>query len=117
LRFGRTRSYDGPVSYRLEWNGLTFVFSGDTTPSQFFIDNAKGADLLIHECFSTVTQLIERSGYDERPHAPSGPWCPRQGDVWPQTLHGCHQRTIPLADIGGIEIPQRSSLLPPTEVC
>ena len=58
--------YDGPVSYRLEWNGLTFVFSGDTTPSQFFIDNAQGADFLIHECFNTVKQLMERSGYDER---------------------------------------------------
>src|SRR5262249_58970698 len=58
--------YDGPVSYRLEWNGLTFVFSGDTTPSQFFIDNAKGADLVVHECFNTVTQLIERSGYNEK---------------------------------------------------
>jgi ribonuclease Z len=57
---------DGPVSYRLEWNGLTFVFSGDTTPSQFFVDNAQGADLLIHECFNTVPQLIERSGYDEK---------------------------------------------------
>ena len=58
--------YDGPVSYRLEWNGLTFVFSGDTTPSQFFVDNAQGADLLIHECFNTVKQLIERSGYPEK---------------------------------------------------
>jgi len=58
--------YDGPVSYRLEWNGLTFVFSGDTTPSQFFVDNAQGADLLIHECFNTVKQLVERSGYPEK---------------------------------------------------
>src|SRR3954466_9075229 len=57
---------DGPVSYRLERNGLTFVFSGDPPPSQFFVDNAKGADLLIHECFNTVTQLIERSGYNEK---------------------------------------------------
>ena len=43
-----------------------FVFSGDTTPSQFFVDNAQGADLLIHECFNTVKQLIERSGYPEK---------------------------------------------------
>jgi ribonuclease Z len=57
--------YDGPVSYRLEWNGLTFVFSGDTTPSRFFVDNAQGADLLIHECFNSVAQLVVRSGYDE----------------------------------------------------
>ena len=67
--FPAVHIYDGPVSYRLEWNGLTFVFSGDTTPSQFFVDNAQGADLLIHECFNTVTQLIERSGYDEKTRA------------------------------------------------
>jgi ribonuclease Z len=64
--FPAVHCYDGPVSYRLEWNGLTFVFSGDTTPSRFFIDNAQGADLLIHECFNSVAQLIARSGYDER---------------------------------------------------
>ncbi len=57
---------DGPISYRLEWNGLTFVFSGDTTPSQFMIDHGKGADLLVHEAFNTVSQLMARSGYDER---------------------------------------------------
>ena len=47
--FPAVHIYDGPVSYRLEWNGLCFVFSGDTTPSQFFVDNAKGADLVVHE--------------------------------------------------------------------
>ncbi len=58
--------YDGPVSLRLDWNGLSFVYSGDTTPSQFFVDNAKNADLVVHETFNTVEQLMERSGYDER---------------------------------------------------
>ncbi len=64
--FPAVHIYDGPVSYRLEWNGLTFVFSGDTTPSRFLVENGERADLLIHECFNTVTQLIERSGYDEK---------------------------------------------------
>jgi len=64
--FPAVRIYDGPVSYRLEWNNLCFVFSGDTTPSQFFVDNAQGADLLVHECFNTVKQLVERSGYPEK---------------------------------------------------
>lgn len=64
--FPAVHIYDGPVSLRLEWNGLSFVFSGDTTPSRFFIDNAKNADLVIHECFNTVSQLMQRSGYDER---------------------------------------------------
>jgi ribonuclease Z len=63
--FPAVHCFDGPVSYRLEWNGLTFVFSGDTTPSRFMVDNASGADLLIHECFNTVPQLTERSGYSE----------------------------------------------------
>lgn len=64
--FPAVHIYDGPISYRLEWNGLTFVFSGDTTPSQFMIDHGKGADLLIHEAFNTVSQLMKMSGYDER---------------------------------------------------
>ena len=64
--FPAVHIYDGPVSFRLEWNGLCFVFSGGTTPSQFFVDNAQGADLLIHECFNTVQQLVERSGYPEK---------------------------------------------------
>ena len=64
--FPAVHIYDGPVSLRLDWNGLAFVYSGDTTPSRFFVDNAKGADLVVHETFNTVGQLIERSGYDER---------------------------------------------------
>lgn len=64
--FPAVHIYDGPISYRLEWNGLTFVFSGDTTPSQFMLDHGKGADLLIHEAFNTVNQLMARSGYDRR---------------------------------------------------
>jgi len=64
--FPAVHIYDGPVSYRLEWNGLCFVFSGDTTPSKFFVDNARNADLLIHEAFNTVAQLMERSGYDKK---------------------------------------------------
>jgi ribonuclease Z len=64
--FPAVHIYDGPVSYRLEWQGLCFVFSGDTTPSSFFVDNAKNADLVIHECFNTVAQLMARSGYNER---------------------------------------------------
>jgi len=55
---------DGPVSYKLEWNGLSFVFSGDTSPNKFFIENAKGADILIHETFQTVNQMVEQWGWD-----------------------------------------------------
>ncbi|MBT3991917.1 MAG: MBL fold metallo-hydrolase [Rhodospirillaceae bacterium] len=57
---------DGAVSLRLDWKGRSFVYSGDTTPSQFFIDNAKGAEVVVHETFNTIEQLMDRSGYDER---------------------------------------------------
>jgi ribonuclease Z len=40
---------DGAVSYRLDWNGLSLVWSGDTQPNQYMVENAKGVDLLIHE--------------------------------------------------------------------
>jgi ribonuclease Z len=64
--FPAVHIYDGPVSLRLDWNGLSFVYSGDTTPSHFMVENAKGVDLLVHETFNTVPQLMARSGYDER---------------------------------------------------
>jgi len=40
---------DGAISFRLEWNGLSMVWSGDTQPNQYMVENAKGVDLLIHE--------------------------------------------------------------------
>ena len=48
---------DGSVSYRVEWNGLSFVFGGDTRPNKWFIEYAKGADFVIHECFFTPKGL------------------------------------------------------------
>lgn len=51
---------DGPVSYSLEWNGLKFVFGGDTVPNKWFARYAKGADLAIHECFPTPPQLMAK---------------------------------------------------------
>ncbi len=51
---------DGSVSYSLEWNGLKFVFGSDTYPNKWFTKYAKDADLVIHECFITVPQLIAK---------------------------------------------------------
>ncbi len=39
----------GSVSYKLEWNGMSMIFSGDTKPSYDMIDQAKGVDVFIHE--------------------------------------------------------------------
>jgi ribonuclease Z len=51
---------DGPVGYRLDFAGLTFVFSGDTRPCWPLIKACEGAiDLLIHECFPSPAFLAK----------------------------------------------------------
>ncbi len=58
--FPAIHAIDGSVSYSLEWNGLKIVFGSDTFPNKWFIENAKGADLAIHECFIAVPDLVEK---------------------------------------------------------
>jgi ribonuclease Z len=58
--FPAIHSLDGPVSFSLEWNDLKFVFSSDTYPNKWFVEYAKNADLVIHECFVSVPDLIKK---------------------------------------------------------
>jgi ribonuclease Z len=58
--FPAIHSIDGSVSYTLEWNGLKFVFSSDTYPNKWFVQYSKDADLVIHECFVAVPQLVSK---------------------------------------------------------
>ncbi|TNF96121.1 MAG: MBL fold metallo-hydrolase [Gammaproteobacteria bacterium] len=50
---------DGSVSFRLDWNGRSFVFGGDSYPNKWFIKHSKGAELVVHECFFTPESLGE----------------------------------------------------------
>ncbi len=54
---------DGSVSYRLDWEGLSFVFGGDSAPNKWFLKEAKGADVVVHECFFTPEQWMEIAGF------------------------------------------------------
>jgi ribonuclease Z len=54
---------DGSVSFRLDWNGLSFVFGGDSVPNKWFAKEAKGADVVVHECFFTPEQWMDISGF------------------------------------------------------
>ncbi|UCC15110.1 MAG: MBL fold metallo-hydrolase, partial [Gammaproteobacteria bacterium] len=54
---------DGSVSYRLDWNGLSFVFGGDSTPNKWFIKEASGADVVVHECFFTPENWMDIAGF------------------------------------------------------
>jgi ribonuclease Z len=58
--FPAIHGIDGSVSYRLEWNGLSFVFGGDTYPNQWFAEYARGADLVVHEAMMAVEDYIKK---------------------------------------------------------
>ncbi len=55
---------DGPNSYRLDWNGLSFVFLGDGKASEFIVTNGQNADILIHEAF------VPAPAYAQKTHLP-----------------------------------------------
>jgi ribonuclease Z len=54
---------DGPVSFILEWNGLTFAYSSDTYPNKWWIEHTKGADISIHECFLPPELLVTKQKF------------------------------------------------------
>ena len=58
--FPAIHALDGPVSFSLEWNGLKFVFGSDTYPNKWFIEYAKDADLVVHECFVAAPDLVKK---------------------------------------------------------
>jgi ribonuclease Z len=61
--FPAIHSLDGPVSFSLEWNGMKFVFGSDTYPNKWFNEYARDADLVVHECFVAVPDLIKKMGF------------------------------------------------------
>ena len=54
---------NGAVSFVLEWNGMKFVYGGDTYPNKWYIQYAAGADFAIHECFLPPTLLVQKQGF------------------------------------------------------
>jgi len=57
-------SLDGSVSFSLEWNGLKYVFGGDTYPNKWYIEFAAGADIASHEAFLPPQALATYFGWD-----------------------------------------------------
>jgi ribonuclease Z len=60
--FPAVHGLNGAVGYKLEYAGLTVVFSGDTRPARSVVDAAVGADLLIHECFQSPAVAAKALG-------------------------------------------------------
>ncbi len=72
---------DGTVSYRLDWEGLSFVFSSDTEPNQWYLEEAKDADVAVHGTWPTAKAWAKITGQSEelsqlrgqqRPHVAPG---------------------------------------------
>ena len=55
---------NGAVGYKIEYAGLSVVFSGDTRPCRYVVEAAQGADLLIHECFQSPAIVAKMTGLD-----------------------------------------------------
>ena len=51
----------GAVGYRLEWNGLSMVYTGDSVPTVFESEQARGVDVFIHELFIDAPSFAERN--------------------------------------------------------
>jgi ribonuclease Z len=55
--------FEQSASFILEWNGLTLAFSGDTLPNKWWIENTKGIDFSIHECFFMPEMAMSKWGF------------------------------------------------------
>jgi hypothetical protein len=49
IHWQRSHAKDGASGYRLDWNGMCFVWTGDGRPSKLDVKYAKGCDLYITE--------------------------------------------------------------------
>ena len=96
-------SLDGSVSYRLDWNGLSFVFGGDSAPNKWFIEQARGVDFAIHECFYSAEGLARFLGFPPRQavqvssyiHTPASGFGKIMAEVKPRLAVGYHSILAP----------------------
>ena len=53
----RSHGVDGASAYRLDWNGLSFVWTGDGKPDQLTAQYAKGVDVFVTEMAIDMVNL------------------------------------------------------------
>ncbi|MCG8531327.1 MAG: MBL fold metallo-hydrolase [Desulfovibrionales bacterium] len=51
----------GSVGYRLEWNGLSMAFTGDSEPSTLEAEQSKDVDVFIHEAFISAESFSQKN--------------------------------------------------------
>ena len=57
IHWQRSHAKDGASGYRLDWNGLSFVWTGDGRPSDLDIKYAKGADVYVTEAQTELCEI------------------------------------------------------------
>jgi len=57
IHWRRSHAMDGASAYRLEWNGLSFVFTGDGKPDRLTAKYGKGADVFVSEMAVDIINL------------------------------------------------------------
>ena len=55
----RSHGKDGCSAYRLDWNGLSFVWTGDGRPDRLSIEYSKGVDVFVTETQNDLGRLME----------------------------------------------------------
>ena len=101
--FPAVHSIDGSVSYRVDWNDLSFVFGGDSYPNKWFIEQSRGADFVIHECFYTPEGLASYLGFPPRQatyvssyiHTPPAAFGKIMSEVKPRLAVAYHSILVP----------------------
>lgn len=53
----RSHAKDGASAYRLDWNGLSFVWTGDGRPDELSIKYGQGVDVFVTECQQDLPQI------------------------------------------------------------
>ena len=60
----RSHTKDGAIAYRLDWNGLSLVWTGDGRPDELTAKYAKGVDVFVSECQNDLARLMSlKTGY------------------------------------------------------
>ena len=60
----RSHGKDGASAYRLDWNGLSFVWTGDGRPDELTVKYSQGVDVFVTEMQNDLAQLMSmKSGF------------------------------------------------------
>ena len=57
IHWRRSHGCDGASAYRLDWNGLSFVWTGDGKPDQLTVEYAHGTDVFVSEMACDLVNL------------------------------------------------------------